>query len=85
MARRSCACPTPSPTLPAAGVVNAASYAAGAVAPGRDCVALWNGARSGAGAGLELTNPLLVSNALAGVHVLFDGVPAPITYASGDK
>jgi len=30
-------------------------------------------------AGLELTNPLLVTNALAGVHVLFDGVPARLS------
>ncbi len=73
------------PTLPAAGVANAASYAAGAVAPG-EIVSLYGTALGpAAGANLELTNPYLVSNALAGVHVLFDGVPAPITYASGGQ
>ena len=73
------------PTLPAAGVANAASYASGAVAPG-EIVSLYGTALGpAAGANLELTNPVLVSNALAGVHVLFDGVPAPITYASGGQ
>jgi len=70
------------PNLPAAQVVNAGSYAGGAVAPG-EIVALYGSALGpAAGVDLQLTNPYLVSNALAGVHVLFDGVPAPITYAS---
>jgi uncharacterized protein (TIGR03437 family) len=34
---------------------------------------------------LELTNPRLVANALEGVHVLFDGVPAPVLYASAGQ
>ena len=69
------------PTLPAAGVTNAASGANGAVAPG-EIVTLYGAALGPAKlAGLELTNPLLVTNALAGVHVLFDGVPAPMVYA----
>ena len=73
------------PTLPAAGVANAANYASGPVAPG-EIVSLYGTALGpAAGANLELTNPVLVSNALAGVHVLFDGVPAPITYASGGQ
>jgi trimeric autotransporter adhesin len=38
-----------------------------------------------AGTNLQFTNPVLVSNALEGVHVLFDGVPAPITYASAGQ
>jgi uncharacterized protein (TIGR03437 family) len=29
-----------------------------------------------------LTNPQQVTNTLAGVHVLFAGVPAPLTYVS---
>jgi uncharacterized protein (TIGR03437 family) len=73
------------PKLPAAGIANAASYAAGGVAPG-EIVSLYGTALGpAAGANLELTNPVLVSNALAGVHVLFDGVPAPITYASAGQ
>jgi uncharacterized protein (TIGR03437 family) len=31
---------------------------------------------------LVLTNPRLVSNSIESVHVLFDGVPAPLLYAS---
>jgi uncharacterized protein (TIGR03437 family) len=70
------------PALTAAGVANAASLTAGAVAPG-EIVSIFGSALGPvAGANLQFTNPLLVSNALAGVHVLFDGVPAPITYAS---
>jgi uncharacterized protein (TIGR03437 family) len=73
------------PALPAAGVANAASYAAGAVAPG-EIVALYGTALGpAAGVDLELTNPYLVANALAGVHVLFDGAPAPIVYASAGQ
>jgi uncharacterized protein (TIGR03437 family) len=70
------------PNLTAANVRNAASYASGAVAPG-EIVALYGTALGpSTPVGLQLTNPLLVSNALAGVHVLFDGVPAPLTYVS---
>ncbi len=73
------------PTLPAAGVANGASFTAGPVAPG-EIVALFGTAIGpAAGASLQLTNPVLVSNALAGVHVLFDGVPAPLTFASAGQ
>ena len=73
------------PVLTAAGVVNAASLTAGAVAPG-EIVSLFGTALGpAAGANLQFTNPQLVSNALEGVHVLFDGVPAPITYAGATQ
>ena len=73
------------PVLAAAGVANAASYAAGPVAPG-EIVSLFGSALGPAqGANLQMTNPVLVSNALEGVHVLFDGAPAPITYASAGQ
>ena len=69
------------PVLTAAGVANAASLTAGAVSPG-EIVSLFGSALGpAAGANLQFTNPVLVSNALEGVHVLFDDVPAPITYA----
>ena len=69
------------PNLTAAGVTNAATSASGAVAPG-ELVAIYGTALGPAGGALlQLTNPLLVANAVAGVHVLFDGVPAPIVYA----
>jgi uncharacterized protein (TIGR03437 family) len=73
------------PNLTAAGVGNAASYAAGSVAPGEIVTVFGSALGPATLAGLELTNPLLVANALAGVHVLFDGVPAPIVYASAGQ
>jgi len=73
------------PKLPAAGVVNAASFTGGAVAPGEIVSLFGTTLGPAAGAGLAMTNPWLVSNALEGVHVLFDGVPAPITYASAGQ
>jgi uncharacterized protein (TIGR03437 family) len=74
-----------SPVLTAAGVANAASYVSGAVAPG-EIVSLFGTAMGPASpASLALTNPRLVANSLAGVHVLFDGVPAPVLYASSGQ
>jgi uncharacterized protein (TIGR03437 family) len=74
-----------SPVLSAAGVANAASYAPGAVAPG-EIVSLFGSAIGPSSpASLTLTNPVLVANALQGVHVLFDGVPAPMLYASAGQ
>jgi uncharacterized protein (TIGR03437 family) len=74
-----------SPVLPAAGVANAASYAAGPVAPG-EIVSLFGSAISPASpASLTLTNPVLVANSLEGLHVLFDGVPAPVLYGSAGQ
>ena len=73
------------PALPAAGVVNAASYASGAVAPGEVISLFGAGIGPPAPAYLTLTNPRLVANSLAGVHVLFDGVPAPLLYASAGQ
>jgi len=68
-----------------AKVVNAASYAAGAVSPGEIVSVFGSALGPAAGTNLQFTNPVLVSNALEGVHVLFDGVPAPITYARADQ
>jgi uncharacterized protein (TIGR03437 family) len=73
------------PVLPAAGVANAASYTAGAVAPGEIVTLFGTAIGPSTLAGLEFTNPLLVSNALAGAHVWFDGIPAPIIYAAAGQ
>ena len=74
-----------SPVLPATGVANAASYASGAVAPG-EIVSLFGSAIGPpTPASLVLTNPVLVANALEGLQVLFDGVPAPVLYASAGQ
>jgi uncharacterized protein (TIGR03437 family) len=73
------------PALVAAGVGNSASYTAGAAAPG-EIVSLFGTALGPANpANLVLTNPRLVANSLAGVRVLFDGVPAPVLYASAGQ
>jgi len=73
------------PTLTAAGVANAASYATGAVAPG-ELISLFGSAIGpSAAASLTLTNPVLVSDSLAGLRVWFDGVPAPVLYASANQ
>jgi uncharacterized protein (TIGR03437 family) len=73
------------PVLPAAGVVNAASLKSGPVAPGEIVTLFGTALGPTAGTGLQLTNPTLVSNTIAGVHVLFDGVPAPLTYVSAGQ
>jgi len=36
-------------------------------------------------ASLSLTNPRLIANSLVGVHVLFDGIPAPVLYAANGQ
>ena len=69
------------PVLNAANIVNAASYAGGAVAPG-ELVTIF-GANDGPG---TLVNTQLdqsgdVSSNLAGTQVFFDGVAAPIIYS----
>ena len=70
------------PNLTAAGVVNGATFQSGAVAPG-EIVSLFGSAIGPpTPAFLTLTNPRLVSNSLEGVQVFFDGVPAPLLYAS---
>jgi uncharacterized protein (TIGR03437 family) len=73
------------PTLTAEGVVNGATFQSGPVAPG-EIVSLFGSAIGPpAPAYLTLTNPRLVSNSLEGVQVLFDGVPAPLLYASSGQ
>jgi uncharacterized protein (TIGR03437 family) len=73
------------PVVTAAGVANAASLTAGAVAPGEIVSIFGSALGPAAGANGQFTYPSLVSNALEGVHVLFDGVPAPITYAGAGQ
>ncbi len=74
-----------SPVLTIAGVANAANFASGSVAPG-EIVSLFGTALGpAAAANLELTNSRLVANSLAGVRVWFDGIPAPVLYASAGQ
>jgi uncharacterized protein (TIGR03437 family) len=73
------------PVVTAAGVANAASLTAGPVSPGEIVSIFGSGLGPAAGAIGQYTYPTLISNALEGVHVLFDGVPAPITYAGAGQ
>jgi uncharacterized protein (TIGR03437 family) len=68
-----------------AAVVSGATFQSGPVAPG-EIVSLF-GAAIGppTPASLALTNPRLVANSVEGLQVLFDGVPAPVLYASAGQ
>jgi uncharacterized protein (TIGR03437 family) len=73
------------PNLTAAGVVNGATFQPGPVAPG-EIVSLFGSAIGPpTPALLTLTNPRLVANSLEGLQVFFDGVPAPLLYASAQQ
>jgi uncharacterized protein (TIGR03437 family) len=66
-------------------VVNAATFQAGPVAPG-EIVSIGGTALGPATpAGLQLTPSGSVATTLGGVQVLFNGVPAPLTYASSTQ
>jgi uncharacterized protein (TIGR03437 family) len=73
------------PNLTAAGVVNAASFSGGPVSPG-EIVSLFGSAIGPpTPTALSLINPRVVANSIAGVEVYFDGVAAPILYASSGQ
>lgn len=73
------------PSISAAGVVNGATFQSGPVAPG-ELVSIFGSAIGPPPAAyLTLTNPRLVANSLQGVQVFFDGVPAPLLYASSGQ
>jgi len=73
------------PTLTAAGIVNGATFESGPVAPGEILSLFGSAIGPPSPAGLVLTNPRLVANSLEGVQVYFDGVPAPVLYASASQ
>jgi uncharacterized protein (TIGR03437 family) len=70
----------------AAGVVNAASYAGGAVAPCEIITIFGTGIGPPSLATMELTpDGQYVTNSLADTRVLFDGIPAPLVYVSATQ
>ena len=71
--------PVPQPVVLA--VTNAASYGA-ATAPGQMVVVWGSGLGPATLAGLALDSNGMVSTSVAGVRILFDGVPAPLVYVS---
>lgn len=73
------------PALASSDVVNSASYASGAAAPG-EIISLFGSAIGPATpADGVFTNPRLLANSLEGLHVFFDGIPAPVLYASAKQ
>ena len=73
------------PNLTLAGVVNGATFQSGPVAPGEIVTLFGSAIGPPTPAPLALTNPRLVANSLQGAQVYFDGVPAPVLYASGGQ
>ena len=72
--------PTPAPSVTI--VANAASYEQDAVSPGEMISIFGANLGPGSGAGLTLDSDGIVATSLADTRVLFDGVPAPVLYAS---
>jgi uncharacterized protein (TIGR03437 family) len=66
-------------------MVNAASYLGGPVSPGELLAVFGLGIGPATGVGIQITPGGLVSTLLGGVQVLFDGVPAPLTFASSNQ
>jgi uncharacterized protein (TIGR03437 family) len=67
-------------TVAISNIANAASYAGGSVAPGELVVIAGSGFGPSAPVTLQLDNRGYVSTTLAGVQLLFDGIPAPLIY-----
>jgi uncharacterized protein (TIGR03437 family) len=75
-------------TLPAigtGGIVNAASYASGPVAPGELITIFGQGLGPAQLQGAQITAPGFLDNSLAGARVTFDGIPAPLIYVSATQ
>jgi len=66
-------------------VANAASYAAGPVAPGEIVVIGGNSLADSALRGVQLTAAGLVATSLGATTVLFDDVPAPLLYTTANQ
>ena len=75
----------PAPAVPAAGVVNAASFLGGPVAPGELVTLFGTGLGPSTLVGLSLTRPGFVDAFLADTLVYFDDVPAPLIYVSSGQ
>ena len=73
------------PVFAAAGVVNAASFQGGPVAPGEIVTFFGSGIGPATLTGLRLTPAGLIDNTLADTRVLFDDVAAPLIYVSASQ
>jgi len=82
--------PTPTsgnsgPQFTAAGVVNAASYASGVVAPGEIVTIFGDGLGPATLVSLAVSDAGIVNNVDAGTRVLFDGIPSPVIFTSSKQ
>jgi len=73
------------PAATAAGVVNAASFQGGPVAPGEIVTVFGTGIGPPALAGVQLTRAGAFSSFVADTQVLFDGAASPLVYVSGGQ
>ncbi len=69
------------PAISSNGIMNAASYATGGVAPGEMITIFGSGLGPATLAPLQTDQRGYVSTALGGTQVLFDGTPAPLIYS----
>jgi uncharacterized protein (TIGR03437 family) len=69
------------PVISANGIMNAASYAAGGVAPGEMITIFGSGLGPATLAPMQTDERGYVSTSLGGTQVLFDGTPAPLIYS----
>jgi len=77
--------PDPGGTIPPAGIVSAASFQGGAVAPGELVTIFGTGIGPAALTSLSLGPDGKVATTLAETQVLFDDVPSPLIYASATQ
>ncbi|HVP46692.1 MAG TPA: hypothetical protein VMT32_08920 [Bryobacteraceae bacterium] len=73
------------PQFSADGVKNAASYQSGAVSPGEIVSFFGTAFGPAAAAGGQISSPGFLDNALAGTKIYFDGISAPLVYASSTQ
>jgi len=73
------------PQFPAAGVVNAASHQEGAVSPGEIVTFVGTAIGPAMPTGAQISSPGFLDNAVAGTKISFDGILAPIVYASSTQ
>lgn len=73
------------PIITAEGIVNGATFQYGPVSPGEVVSIFGSAIGPPTPAYLTLTNPRLVANSLQSVAVYFNGVPAPVLYASAGQ
>ena len=74
----------PGAAVAVAGVVSAADYVQGPVAPGEIVAILGSGMGPQDGAGMQVSSGIVAAK-LAGAQVLFDGVAAPLLYVRSDQ